>query len=82
MQGDNPDNMKQFWRFMLRKDLASDSLSDLHAAVFGLGDSGYPKYNVGLGEYLAATDPVSTGLTWGGNKRNPVLRQSSLGSAE
>ena len=38
--------MKEFWRFLLRKDLAGDSLYGVHVAVFGLGDSGYPKYNV------------------------------------
>ena len=45
-QGEFPDNARRFWRFMLRKSLASDSLACLRFAVFGLGDSGYPKYNV------------------------------------
>ncbi|PRW18319.1 NADPH-dependent diflavin oxidoreductase 1 isoform X1 [Chlorella sorokiniana] len=45
-QGDPPDNMRQLWRFLLRKSLAPGSLGSLRAAVFGLGDSGYPKYNV------------------------------------
>jgi len=45
-QGEFPDNARHFWRFMLRKSLASDSLTRLRFAVFGLGDSGYPKYNV------------------------------------
>lgn len=44
-QGDVPDNMKAFWRLLLRKDLPSDSLSRLRCAVFGLGDSGYPLFN-------------------------------------
>ena len=35
-----------FCRFLLRKGLAEDSLSSIKYAVFGLGDSGYPKYNV------------------------------------
>ncbi|KAJ9524658.1 hypothetical protein QJQ45_024263 [Haematococcus lacustris] len=47
-QGDVPDNMRSFWRFLLRKSLPPDSLSGLRCAVFGLGDSGYAKYNVGL----------------------------------
>ena len=28
-QGEEPDNMKQFWRFLLRKNIPSDSLSNL-----------------------------------------------------
>jgi len=44
-QGDPPNNMKQFWRFLLRKDLPPNSLNNLSVAVFGLGDSGYPLYN-------------------------------------
>ena len=32
--------MKQFWRFLLRKSLAHDSLVGTRHAVFGLGDSG------------------------------------------
>ena len=39
-QGDPPDNMRQLWRFLLRKSLAPGSLGGLRAAVFGLGDSG------------------------------------------
>lgn len=46
LQGDPPDNMRSFWRFLLRKSLPPTSLSGLRYAVFGLGDSGYPKYNV------------------------------------
>jgi sulfite reductase alpha subunit-like flavoprotein len=44
-QGEEPDNMKRFWTFLLRKDLPQDSLTGVQAAVFGLGDSSYPKYN-------------------------------------
>lgn len=43
--GVEPDNMRQFWRFLLRKNLPSDSLARLRFSVFGLGDSGYPKFN-------------------------------------
>jgi sulfite reductase alpha subunit-like flavoprotein len=46
MQGDPPDNMRKFWRLLLRKNLPGDLLAGLHYAVFGLGDSGYVKYNV------------------------------------
>ena len=40
-QGDPPDNMRQLWRFLLRKSLAPGSLGGLRAAVFGLGDAGW-----------------------------------------
>ncbi|KFR03211.1 NADPH-dependent diflavin oxidoreductase 1 [Opisthocomus hoazin] len=42
-QGDPPDNMKMFWRFLFRKNLPSGSLCQLDYAVLGLGDSSYPK---------------------------------------
>jgi sulfite reductase alpha subunit-like flavoprotein len=45
-QGDPPDNMRSFWAFLLRKSLPADSLAGASYAVFGLGDSGYAKYNV------------------------------------
>ncbi|XP_059213517.1 NADPH-dependent diflavin oxidoreductase 1 [Centropristis striata] len=44
-QGDPPDNMKSFWRFIFRKSLPVGSLSRLDCAVLGLGDSSYPKFN-------------------------------------
>ena len=44
-QGDEPDNMKAFWKFLLRKSLPSNSLSSMHFAVLGLGDSSYSKFN-------------------------------------
>ena len=43
VQGELPDNMKQFWRFLLRKSLPASSLAGLTYAVFGLGDSGARK---------------------------------------
>ncbi|RUS69230.1 hypothetical protein EGW08_023009 [Elysia chlorotica] len=45
-QGDPPDNMRMFWKFLLRRDLPSSSLSRLQFAVLGLGDSSYQKFNV------------------------------------
>jgi len=54
LQGDQPDNMRTFWRFLLRKSLAPGSLAGVSYAVFGLGDSGYIQYNVsnaGCGAY-------------------------------
>lgn len=44
-QGDEPDNMKTFWKFLLRKNLPPDSLNALTYAVLGLGDSSYEKFN-------------------------------------
>lgn len=44
-QGDAPDNMRSFWSFLLRRSLGADSLSGANFAIFGLGDSGYAKYN-------------------------------------
>lgn len=44
-QGDEPDNMKSFWKFLLRKSLPLDSLCSLSCAVLGLGDSSYEKFN-------------------------------------
>jgi sulfite reductase alpha subunit-like flavoprotein len=45
-QGEAPDNMRSFWRFLLRKDLPAGALGGVLHAVFGLGDSSYPKFNV------------------------------------
>nr|QZX63206.1 NADPH-dependent diflavin oxidoreductase 1 [Halisarca dujardinii] len=44
-QGDEPDSMKKFWRFLLRKSLPANSLSNVNCAVLGLGDSSYQKFN-------------------------------------
>ncbi|EEF31396.1 NADPH fad oxidoreductase, putative [Ricinus communis] len=44
-QGDTPNSMKGFWRFLLQKNLTKQWLEGVHYAVFGLGDSGYQKYN-------------------------------------
>jgi sulfite reductase alpha subunit-like flavoprotein len=41
--GELPDNTKSFWRFLLRRDLPSNSLTNTTVAVFGLGDSSYAK---------------------------------------
>ncbi|XP_026681100.1 NADPH-dependent diflavin oxidoreductase 1-like, partial [Diaphorina citri] len=42
-QGDPPDNMKTFWKFLLRKNLPPTSLQTMKFAVLGLGDSSYVK---------------------------------------
>jgi sulfite reductase alpha subunit-like flavoprotein len=44
-QGEEPYNMKNFWKFLLRKSLPRNSLSDVNIAVLGLGDSSYQKFN-------------------------------------
>lgn len=44
-QGEEPDSMKRLWRSMLRRNLPGNVLSELTFAVFGLGDSSYPKFN-------------------------------------
>jgi len=43
--GEEPDNMRKSWRFLLRKALPAGSLSGLRFATFGLGDTSYPKFN-------------------------------------
>eukprot|EP00775_Hariotina_reticulata_P011858 gene11858-12002_t len=45
-QGDPPDNMRRFWKLLLRKSLPATALIGMQYAVFGLGDSGYVKFNV------------------------------------
>lgn len=37
--------MKKFWKFLLRKSLPADSLTNLKFCVIGLGDSSYQKFN-------------------------------------
>lgn len=44
-QGDEPDNMKKFWKFLLRKNLPTNSLVKLKFGVVALGDSSYSKFN-------------------------------------
>ncbi|CAG0894050.1 unnamed protein product [Cyprideis torosa] len=44
-QGEEPDNMKNFWKFLLRKNLPPGSLSSTAFAVLGLGDSSYDRFN-------------------------------------
>lgn len=44
-QGEFPHNGRGLWKFLRRKSLPSNLLQSVRFAVFGLGDSGYPKYN-------------------------------------
>eukprot|EP00850_Spirogloea_muscicola_P001508 SM000005S17305 [mRNA] locus=s5:1289373:1296436:+ [translate_table: standard] len=80
-QGDPPDNMKRFWRQLLRKSLGPAFLGSLQYAVFGLGDSGYEKYNVVAKKLdrrlqdLGATPMVSRGL---GDDQHPSGYEAAL----
>ncbi|GAU96944.1 hypothetical protein RvY_08310 [Ramazzottius varieornatus] len=44
-QGDEPDNMKTFWRALRRRDLPA-VLDDVQFAVLGIGDSSYQNFNI------------------------------------
>lgn len=43
--GQEPENMKNIFNFMRRRDLPQDCLSNLRYVVYGLGDSSYTKFN-------------------------------------
>ncbi|GJD12537.1 NADPH-dependent diflavin oxidoreductase 1 [Galdieria sulphuraria] len=43
--GEVPQDMRNFWRFLLLKNLPAHSLSQVQYAVFGLGDSSYLRFN-------------------------------------
>ena len=45
-QGDEPENMRRFWKLLLRKRLTADTLAGMRFGVIGLGDSSYPKSGV------------------------------------
>ena len=45
-EGDPPESMLKSWKFLLRKDLPSNSLKALNFSTFGLGDSSYELFNV------------------------------------
>lgn len=38
--------MQGFWKYLLQRNLSRQWLEGLNYAVFGLGDSGYQKFNV------------------------------------
>jgi sulfite reductase alpha subunit-like flavoprotein len=42
--GEEPENMRQFWRLIMRKSFPSN-LSHIYYGLIGLGDSTYPKFN-------------------------------------
>ncbi|XP_067643825.1 NADPH-dependent diflavin oxidoreductase 1 [Eurosta solidaginis] len=43
--GEEPENMKKTWKFLLRRNLPADSLQYLRFGCLGLGDSSYAKFN-------------------------------------
>lgn len=43
--GQEPENMKNLFNFIRRKDLPKNCLSKVRFAVYGLGDSSYAKFN-------------------------------------
>jgi len=45
-QGEPPANIIKFWKHLRKKSIPSDALNKTCSAVFGLGDSGYIKYNI------------------------------------
>ncbi|XP_065352803.1 NADPH-dependent diflavin oxidoreductase 1 [Cloeon dipterum] len=44
-QGQEPDNMRSLWRFLLHRALPQGSLQNMSFGVLGLGDSSYAKFN-------------------------------------
>jgi sulfite reductase alpha subunit-like flavoprotein len=42
-QGEVPASAKTFWKLLLRKKLPHDYLKPVNFAIFGFGDSSYPK---------------------------------------
>lgn len=67
-QGEFPSNSSHFWKFLRRKSLGPESLQHVKVAVFGLGDSGYLKFNYSAKlmfrrlETLGAVPVVELGL--------------------
>lgn len=80
-QGDNPDSIKMFWKFLLQRNLSQNWLSRVNYAVFGLGDSSYQKYNFVAKKLdkrlsdLGATAVVERGL---GDDQHPSGYEGAL----
>ncbi|KAF3443896.1 hypothetical protein FNV43_RR13586 [Rhamnella rubrinervis] len=80
-QGDAPDSMKGFWRYLLQRNLGQHWLDGVHYAVFGLGDSGYQKFNFVAKKLdrrlsdLGATAIVERGL---GDDQHPSGYEAAL----
>ncbi|CAF0752467.1 unnamed protein product [Adineta steineri] len=43
--GEEPENMRHFWRLIMRRSVSPGTLSHIHYGLIGLGDSTYPKFN-------------------------------------
>ncbi|CAF4451138.1 unnamed protein product, partial [Adineta steineri] len=43
--GEEPENMRNFWRLIMRRSVSPGALSHIHYGLIGLGDSTYPKFN-------------------------------------
>ncbi|KAL6136748.1 hypothetical protein ACLB2K_062043 [Fragaria x ananassa] len=80
-QGDTPDSMKGFWKYLLQRNLSRQWLQGLYYAVFGLGDSGYQKFNFVAKKLdrrlldLGATPIVERGL---GDDQHPSGYEAAL----
>ena len=80
-QGECPQAARAFWRGLLRRSLAADHLAGTRFCVFGLGDSGYPSFNVMALklerrlQQLGAERFVQTGL---GDDQHPVGYSGAL----
>ena len=80
-QGECPQAARAFWRDLLRRNLAADHLAGTRFCVFGLGDSGYPSFNVMALklerrlQQLGAERFVQTGL---GDDQHPVGYSGAL----
>lgn len=81
--GEVPSTMKFFWKFLLQRNLPRDSLSGLSYGVFGLGDSGYDKFNAAARKLnsrlkqLGAKEFISIGL---GDDQSPLGYLGTLDS--
>lgn len=73
--------LQLFWRFLLQRNLGNHWLEGVHYAVFGLGDSGYQKYNFVAKKLdkrlsdLGATAIVERGL---GDDQHPSGYEAAL----
>ncbi|KAK2996108.1 hypothetical protein RJ639_029519 [Escallonia herrerae] len=60
-QGEPPDSMKAFWLYLRRRHLSHQWLRGVQYAVFGLGDSCYPQFNI----FSSEEEPIGRDLPSG-----------------